>query len=412
MEKEELHLFIIWEKARHLEDKILEKIESNFEILQIYDITWSPYLVGSNFTRFYGQKLPKNSHKEKHCGSGEFKLILIRDNAPDYGDRIRYKENVFVNTKMFDLKSDFRVLTGGGHKIHGTDNLRETRHDLMLLLGITVDNFIKNYSGRVSDIKINRDLSGTSGWKNFQELFDALNECQEYVVLRNQRNLDEAYYMVNNGDVDILAMNKIETSYILGDLNGAEEESQHLEVDVNNKIVLFEVLQYGSIFCQKFESDIFSNKVRTNGVWHLSKEMEKIAYIYHVLLFNPEVKSKHIANLEENFHLSDGNLIRLEENLIRLMVDYFKKNDYKFTPPNDGYFNFRQEIKELIVRNSNRDSTALRIAKKIVDVKIKSNEMNIVVFKITNKIFFMKIKVSYLFLIKFLSLIKLHFTGK
>ena len=401
MKKEELHLFIIWEKARHLESQILEKIESNFEILQIYDISWSPYLVGFNYTRFYGQKLPKNSHKAKHCGSGEFKLILVCDNTPVYGNRLRYKKEVFVNTKMFDLKLELRALTGGGHRIHGTDNVSEVKHDLMLLLGITVDNFIKNYSERVNDIKINRDLSGTNGWKSFQELFNTLNECQEYVVLRNQENLYEDYYMANKGDVDILVKNKTEASYILGDLNGIEENSQHLEVAINNKIVLFEVYQYGSIFFQKFESDMFVNKVKTNEVWHLNKEMEKIAYIYHALLFNSKVKLKHIANLKKNFHLFDNDQMKLEENLIQLMVDYFKKNDYKFIPPNDGYFNFRPEIKGLITRNPNRSLTVSRIAKKILDVELKHNEVNIVMFKIAKKIFFMKIKIPYLFLIKF-----------
>ena len=48
----ELHLFIIWEKARDQECIIVDKIESKFEIAQTFDITWSPYNVGQNFTKY------------------------------------------------------------------------------------------------------------------------------------------------------------------------------------------------------------------------------------------------------------------------------------------------------------------------------------------------------------------------
>ena len=46
-------------------------------------------------------------------------------------------------------------------------------------------------------------------------------------------------------------------------------------------------------------------------------------------------------------------------------------------------------------------STYTNNPKKILDVELKHNEVNIVMFKIAKKIFFMKIKIPYLFLIKF-----------
>ena len=49
----ELHLFIIWEKGRHLEKEITDDILKHFFIIQTIDILWSQEKVNNNFSRFY-----------------------------------------------------------------------------------------------------------------------------------------------------------------------------------------------------------------------------------------------------------------------------------------------------------------------------------------------------------------------
>jgi hypothetical protein len=141
----ELHLFIIWEKGRSNELEIIDDIQKKFTIVKTFSITWSPYLAGSNFTRFYGENLPKDSFKEVHCGSGEFKLIVVVDTNPIYENRPTSKGIRLVNTNMFDAKQVYRKLTNGGHKIHATDNIAEVKHDLTLLTGLSIDDFLKRY---------------------------------------------------------------------------------------------------------------------------------------------------------------------------------------------------------------------------------------------------------------------------
>ena len=38
----EIHLFILWEKARFAQEKILSDIALHFTILKKYEITWNP----------------------------------------------------------------------------------------------------------------------------------------------------------------------------------------------------------------------------------------------------------------------------------------------------------------------------------------------------------------------------------
>ena len=112
----ELHLFILWQKARILENDLIDKIARKFDILEIYDIKWSKKMFSKNLTRFYGTNLPKNSSKEKHVGNGNFLLLIVLDKTPKYEVRNTSKGKSVVNINTFDLKEQLRHMTGGGHK--------------------------------------------------------------------------------------------------------------------------------------------------------------------------------------------------------------------------------------------------------------------------------------------------------
>lgn len=80
----ELHLIILWERARYKEKEILEDIQKHLKIIECYNIAWSKENVANNFTRFYGVKLPSHSCKEKECCIGRFLLITVLDEKPKY----------------------------------------------------------------------------------------------------------------------------------------------------------------------------------------------------------------------------------------------------------------------------------------------------------------------------------------
>ena len=79
MENEELHLFLIWEKGRFEEKRILDDIRKNFTLLKVIDIVWNPDSFKVNLSRFYGKKVKKSYKKEKSTGTGAFALALVLD---------------------------------------------------------------------------------------------------------------------------------------------------------------------------------------------------------------------------------------------------------------------------------------------------------------------------------------------
>ena len=66
----ELHLMVLWEKSRDKEKEILADLQNSLEILETYDVAWTPDRVAENFSRFYGVKLGSRSAKERECGRG------------------------------------------------------------------------------------------------------------------------------------------------------------------------------------------------------------------------------------------------------------------------------------------------------------------------------------------------------
>ena len=392
--QKELHLFIIWEKGRQFEKEVISEIEKEFTIAQTFSITWSPYQVANNYTRFYGASLPKGSRKELHCGIGEFRLIVVHDLKPKYDLRQTSKGMRKVNTNMFDTKAKVRELTGGGHKIHGTDNFEETKHDLVLLTGMSVDDFLVKHDKRNHDIIMKKNLMGCYGWDDFEQLFYVLNECTDYLILRNHENINIEYFRNNRSDIDILTKDSNEIKYVLGDLVNLENGNEHMHVSIDNKLVMFEVYQSGkNLYHSSFENDLFRNKVTTNEIYHPNKEMEMYALIYHALLLKKEFLEKHKARISQKY----GNYIKAnennEENLLAMLIDYYKEKDYKFIMPDVGYFNLRPEIKGQLIVNNNRDGFVKKVFKKTIYAKLSRRHLDIKLLQMMSIKFYLKTKV-------------------
>ena len=96
---------------------------------------------------------------------------------------------------MFDKKTYYRELTGGGHRVHATNSEIETNHDLTLLLGKSINDFVKeNNSWDGNEINLQNDLFGANGWNDAKEMFYALNNCINYALLRNYETFNQKRY--------------------------------------------------------------------------------------------------------------------------------------------------------------------------------------------------------------------------
>ena len=284
---EELHLFIIWENALYKKDEILKDMEKNFEIIKKYNITWSKEKFSENLSRFYGTNLPAGSGKEQHCGTGPFLLVIVKDKNPKYEKRGTSKGDKIVNVNMFDKKTYYRELTGGGHKIHATNDMIETNHDITLLLHQSIEDFLENTEKSDEEEKLNQNVIGAEGWKNAKEMFYALNNCTNYALLRNYENLPEEIYVNEHNDIDLICESKDDCAYVLNAKKVFQEDYRvHYITNVEDKKAFFDLRFLGdNYYDEKIEQDLLKTKVfNKKGFYTINNEFYFYTLLYHALL--------------------------------------------------------------------------------------------------------------------------------
>ena len=342
--KNEIHIFIIWEKARYKEDEIFNNLKKDFLIIDVIDIEWSKSLFSNNLTRFYGQNLPIGSHKEEHVGNGEFRLIIIQDKKPLYQARQTSKGISFVNINTFDRKSFFRELTGGGHKIHSSNTETESRHDLFLILGIDAKKYFNKTSNEWDNkIKSHRgDLVGANSWSNLDELFVIMdNTIDEYVVLKKKKKLPHHYDSKIHGDIDLLLKNSQNANYVINGKKVYVDEFRVLNnVKFKNGNILFDFRYLGDNYIDiNWGRDILKNFEYYHSLRVPNKEDHFYSLLYHAYIHKEELPNKYQnlfhKILPESLKDIDANFFNSMDNITKLLNEFLIQKNYNFTMPDD-----------------------------------------------------------------------------
>jgi hypothetical protein len=340
----ELFLTIIWSNARPYRHKIIDEVQHRFHMLDVFDLAWSETNFSINMSRFYGEKLPKGSHKEEHVGRGPFTVIVFSDGKPDYTIRQSHRGMVRVNANVFDMKMRYRVLTGGGHMIHATDTLQETRHDLALLLGIDVDNFYRRMmsegTDRNEDKLISMDLQGADGWQSLEHLFFILNQTEEYVVLRNFEDLPNM--LPGHDDIDLLVrrLDNVVWTTNATPAFPAEMHRVHYHVPVSGQSVPFDFRYVGDNYMSNaFCDEILESKIYdARGFYRPSHEMYFYSLLYHALVHKPSIAEDYKAKLvhvaqKANISGFSADVFLSPERPRNILDGFMDARGYKYTRP-------------------------------------------------------------------------------
>lgn len=178
----EIHVFLLWSQARSRQDRILSDLRRRFEILEAVELGWQPARFSESLTCLYGTALPPGSDKERTCGTGPPLAIVVEDGNPRYGMRRTTRGLARVNVRMFSAKRRYRRWTGGGHRVHASQNRREAERDLFLLLGRRSSSYADaSWNGSIRTAP--GDLFGADGWRDLQELCTAFELSLPYVLV-------------------------------------------------------------------------------------------------------------------------------------------------------------------------------------------------------------------------------------
>lgn len=133
----ELHVFIIWSNALHLQQQIIEDIKIHFEIKKVFRCHWPKELFSYHLVQFYHKKMYHCCKKEKDCGNGDFLLIVVNDTNPQYQNN--------TNIRMRELKQKYREWSKKNFLIHCSDTQKEAEENLYYLTHLSSKEFYKKY---------------------------------------------------------------------------------------------------------------------------------------------------------------------------------------------------------------------------------------------------------------------------
>ena len=360
MKKKELHLVIVWDAAKDVLDKIINKIDTDFIIKDIYNISWDKELFVDNLISFYSHsqyhlnaRQAKRLFKGKagYCGIAPFNLIVFEDDNPKYELRNTSSGEREVNINVFDLKLQFRELTGGGHKIHGTDSIKETNKDLTLLLGNNIEDFYKNHSG-IWDKKIkslSRNITGVKGYDSLEEFFYVLNASLEYVVLRNFESFPDNYVSDEHGDIDLLVANLNLIVYLTWAKKVFNKKNRvHYTIKINNEDVPFDFRYVGDDYYDiKWEKEILNTRVLKDEVFYTPNSNNLFySLLYHALVHKPKLSEDYMNKISLFGADIEGlnDITREQKEYLNILNSFFSENNYVFTVPIDSSVYVRYKI--------------------------------------------------------------------
>lgn len=375
----EIHLFIIWQNALNKREEILKDIEKSFKILKIYQIGWSKEKFSENLSRFYGTSLPAGCGKEQHCGNGPFLLIIVKDEIPKYEARPTSKGEKIVNVNMFDKKTYYRELTGGGHKIHATNNPEETNHDITLLLDKCIDDFKKETKISQEIEQIQKDLFGANGFEDVSQMFYALNNCTNYAILRNYETLPEEIYVNKHNDIDVICTSLLDCAYVLNAKKVfAEDYRVHYVTKVGENDAFFDLRHVGDgYYCEELEQALLKNKIyNPKGFYTISDEEYFYTLLYHAMLHKKEFAEDYKSRLSQMKQDTVTNV----EDYLDILQKWLIKNEYFITIPEDVSVQFNREnakkFSKLIYRREEElDKLKLDNSKLLEDNNSKAEEL-------------------------------------
>ena len=178
-------------------------------------------------------------------------------------------------------------------------------------------------------------------WESLEQLFEAMNESLDYLVLRNTEDITKEFSPAIHGDIDILVRDLKTAIQLMQAIKYHKEPYRvYYEVKVADGIVPFDIRYIGdNYYCEKWENDVLNHRVfvenRGMKYYMMSPEQQYYTLLYHVYLQKQSVAKDYPGKLVEYAKHAGIEYKNEVELVLHQLGDYMKTNMYKYEFPHD-----------------------------------------------------------------------------
>lgn len=346
---EEYVLLAVWKDAMPHKNIIEQEICKSFDLSHAIEINWSNENFVLNALRLYEthwftelKDLPTNSGHIEKIGSTNFTLYVLKDCNPQY----RYKPSVsgsveLCNINIMNLKEKIRdyVFQKNNKKfsVHSTNNFNEFCFQSTLLLGINKTECLLKGQPLNFDGSHSEDLIGSKGWKNWNEVFRALNLSCNYVVLRG---FEELPYNNPEKDLDLLTDDFQRLASLLGVFQSSSQPYKGTMFVAGERISV-DIRYIGDqYFDTRFQIRVLENRQLKNGIYVPRDDDYFFSLLYHCKVHKDSVKPKYFEilrtlaiKLELNWF--DNSMLNDDKKAKNILAGYYRAHRYIYMSPID-----------------------------------------------------------------------------
>jgi hypothetical protein len=375
----QLGLFVLWEKARGEEDRILADLADRFDVLHVYDVHWTQSLVTQNYRRFYSDVEARGVAHVYKKGAGALLAVTVLDRKPLMEERMTARGMRIVNSRFLDAKLDYRGWTSET-AVHSGENEWENARDITMMLGEDPRSHLERspgpWDGQIE--RLDQDVAGARGWSSSGELFRILNEAARYVVLAP----DDPRAALDAGEatVELLSGPRTGLTSTLPTILNAvprflalPEEGGRFRVSVAGRSVSVTIRNVGDqLLDARWEADLIDRRELDAGGWYrLSPVDAAEVRAYRALLHRATMKRSSLEVLAVDAQAAGASrwilqaLARPED--LRVPLDAFlEERGYALVRPRDLSVPFRHEALGVARPGLRRTAERARLAARLV----------------------------------------------
>lgn len=300
----------------------LEKfIKKNFSAFMIFDVEWEdPEDNNKRLINLFFSVGQVENIQNKNVS-----IILLNINE-DKKDIYFQNEIITIQKSVLLIYQNFNI----------PFLLTRTTSELQIIISLLELNKYNLTNQSKSNFLIKGNLQGYSGWNKLSTMFETLNKCVNWLVIRNFENLSDDFKFSDGDDIDILCENQKTFINLINAKKRIGGRCSYI-ISVNDFDIPLDIRFVGDkYFDPLWQRDILQNKRFVGSIPVPSEKDYFYSLIYHAKLQKYQVKNEYVNrlnDLSQKIGLSSAkkNFINDDKYTSSLINYFLEQNGYRYT---------------------------------------------------------------------------------